>query len=58
VWLEEYVDATVGTLGVEHRKRLAITVELVVKPTLLFSDEPTSDWTLKRLGHSVPPQDF
>jgi ATP-binding cassette, subfamily G (WHITE), member 2, SNQ2 len=43
VWLEEYVDATVGTLGVEHRKRLAITVELVVKPTLLFSDEPTPD---------------
>ena len=41
--LEKYTDATVGTLGVEHRKRLTITVELAAKPKLLLLlDEPTS----------------
>ena len=41
--LEKYADAVVGTLGVEHRKRLTIAVELAAKPKLLlFLDEPTS----------------
>ncbi|KAG0701470.1 ABC-2 type transporter-domain-containing protein [Suillus ampliporus] len=41
--LEEYADAIVGTLGVEHRKRTTIAVELAAKPKLLlFLDEPTS----------------
>lgn len=36
-------DAVVGTLGVEHRKRTTIAVELAAKPKLLlFLDEPTS----------------
>ncbi|KAI0074336.1 pleiotropic drug resistance ABC transporter [Panus rudis PR-1116 ss-1] len=41
--LEEYADAVVGSLGVEHRKRTTIGVELAAKPRLLlFLDEPTS----------------
>ena len=40
--LEAYADAIVGTLGVEHRKRTTIAVELVAKPSLIFLDEPTS----------------
>ena len=41
--LEKYAEAIVGTLGVEHRKRLTIAVELAAKPKLLlFLDEPTS----------------
>lgn len=41
--LEEYADAIVGTLGIEHRKRTTIGVELAAKPRLLlFLDEPTS----------------
>ncbi|KAG0701456.1 ABC-2 type transporter-domain-containing protein [Suillus ampliporus] len=41
--LEEYADAVVGSLGVEHRKRTTIAVELAAKPKLLlFLDEPTS----------------
>ncbi|KAG1782156.1 P-loop containing nucleoside triphosphate hydrolase protein [Suillus placidus] len=41
--LEEYADAIVGSLGVEHRKRTTIAVELASKPKLLlFLDEPTS----------------
>lgn len=41
--MEAYGDAIVGTLGVEHRKRLTIGVELAAKPKLLlFLDEPTS----------------
>ena len=41
--LEKYADAIAGTLGVEHRKRLTIAVELAAKPKLLlFLDEPTS----------------
>ncbi|KAF8329222.1 pleiotropic drug resistance ABC transporter [Amanita rubescens] len=41
--LEEYADASVGSLGVEHRKRTTIAVELAAKPKLLlFLDEPTS----------------
>ncbi|KAG1857398.1 ABC-2 type transporter-domain-containing protein [Suillus subalutaceus] len=41
--LEEYADAIVGSLGVEHRKRTTIAVELSAKPQLLlFLDEPTS----------------
>ena len=41
--LEKYADAIVGSLGVEHRKRLTIGVELAAKPNiLLFLDEPTS----------------
>ncbi|KAG2118374.1 ABC-2 type transporter-domain-containing protein [Suillus clintonianus] len=41
--LEEYADAIIGSLGVEHRKRTTIAVELSAKPKLLlFLDEPTS----------------
>ena len=40
--LEAYGDAIVGSLGVEHRKRTTIAVELVAKPSLIFVDEPTS----------------
>lgn len=41
--LEDYADSIVGTLGVEHRKRTTIGVELAAKPKLLlFLDEPTS----------------
>lgn len=41
--LEDYADAVVGSLGVEHRKRTTIGVELAAKPKLLlFLDEPTS----------------
>jgi len=41
--LEAYADAIVGTLGVEHKKRTTIGVELAAKPRLLlFLDEPTS----------------
>ena len=41
--LEPYADAIVGSLGVEHRKRTTIGVELAAKPRLLlFLDEPTS----------------
>lgn len=41
--LSAYADAIVGTLGVEHRKRTTIGVELAAKPKLLlFLDEPTS----------------
>lgn len=41
--LEAYGDAIVGSLGVEHRKRTTIGVELAAKPRLLlFLDEPTS----------------
>ncbi len=29
--LEEYADASVGSLGVEHRKRTTIAVELAAK---------------------------
>ncbi|KIK61032.1 hypothetical protein GYMLUDRAFT_166677 [Collybiopsis luxurians FD-317 M1] len=41
--LEQMADAVVGSLGVEHRKRTTIAVELAAKPKLLlFLDEPTS----------------
>ncbi|TDL19014.1 hypothetical protein BD410DRAFT_752633 [Rickenella mellea] len=41
--LAEHANAIVGTLGVEHRKRTTIGVELAAKPKLLlFLDEPTS----------------
>ncbi|KAF8329221.1 pleiotropic drug resistance ABC transporter [Amanita rubescens] len=41
--LEEHADASVGSLGVEQRKRTTIAVELAAKPKLLlFLDEPTS----------------
>ncbi|KAG9227093.1 hypothetical protein CCMSSC00406_0008293 [Pleurotus cornucopiae] len=41
--LAEFADAMVGTLGVEHKKRTTIGVELAAKPRLLlFLDEPTS----------------
>ena len=41
--LEAHADAIVGSLGVEHRKRTTIGVELAAKPQLLlFLDEPTS----------------
>ncbi|OJA14947.1 hypothetical protein AZE42_03704 [Rhizopogon vesiculosus] len=41
--LEAYADAVVGSLGVEHKKRTTIAVELAAKPKLLlFLDEPTS----------------
>ncbi|KAJ6552975.1 pleiotropic drug resistance ABC transporter [Mycena capillaripes] len=41
--LENFADASVGSLGIEHRKRTTIGVELAAKPKLLlFLDEPTS----------------
>lgn len=41
--LESHANAIVGSLGVEHRKRTTIGVELAAKPKLLlFLDEPTS----------------
>lgn len=41
--LEKFADAIVGSLGVEHKKRTTIGVELAAKPKLLlFLDEPTS----------------
>ncbi|KAG5651019.1 hypothetical protein H0H81_010207 [Sphagnurus paluster] len=41
--LEAYGEAAVGSLGIEHRKRTTIAVELAAKPKLLlFLDEPTS----------------
>ncbi|KIK95039.1 hypothetical protein PAXRUDRAFT_11683 [Paxillus rubicundulus Ve08.2h10] len=41
--LEAYANAIVGSLGVEHKKRTTIGVELAAKPKLLlFLDEPTS----------------
>ncbi|KAH8118882.1 ABC-2 type transporter-domain-containing protein [Phellopilus nigrolimitatus] len=41
--LEAHADAIVGSLGVEHKKRTTIGVELAAKPRLLlFLDEPTS----------------
>ncbi|TCD65301.1 hypothetical protein EIP91_002826 [Steccherinum ochraceum] len=41
--LEAHADAIIGSLGVEHRKRTTIGVELAAKPRLLlFLDEPTS----------------
>ncbi|EEB98333.1 hypothetical protein MPER_02180, partial [Moniliophthora perniciosa FA553] len=41
--LENFRDATVGSLNVENQKRTTIAVELAAKPKLLlFLDEPTS----------------
>lgn len=41
--LEIFAEATIGSLGIEHRKRTTIGVELAAKPKLLlFLDEPTS----------------
>ncbi|KAF7984807.1 hypothetical protein HWV62_11820 [Athelia sp. TMB] len=41
--LAAHGDALVGSLGIEHRKRTTIAVELAAKPKLLlFLDEPTS----------------
>ncbi|KAF8994409.1 ABC-2 type transporter-domain-containing protein [Cyathus striatus] len=41
--MEPFADAIVGSLGVEHKKRTTIGVELAAKPRLLlFLDEPTS----------------
>ena len=41
--LGEIQDAIISSLGVEHKKRLTIGVELAAKPALLlFLDEPTS----------------
>ncbi|KAK4169775.1 putative ABC transporter [Cladorrhinum sp. PSN259] len=41
--LTEIQDAIIASLGVEHKKRLTIGVELAARPSLLlFLDEPTS----------------
>ncbi|KAJ3558376.1 hypothetical protein NP233_g11520 [Leucocoprinus birnbaumii] len=41
--LENFAEATIGSLGIEYRKRTTIGVELAAKPKLLlFLDEPTS----------------
>ncbi|KAG6908741.1 hypothetical protein DXG01_003445 [Tephrocybe rancida] len=41
--LEQYAEASVGSLNIEFRKRTTIAVELAAKPKLLlFLDEPTS----------------
>ncbi|AEO64846.1 uncharacterized protein THITE_2111183 [Thermothielavioides terrestris NRRL 8126] len=41
--LTEIQDAVISSLGVEHKKRLTIGVELAARPSLLlFLDEPTS----------------
>jgi ATP-binding cassette subfamily G (WHITE) protein 2 (SNQ2) len=42
--LEDYGDAIVGSLGVEHRKRTTIGVELAAKvSTLVIYPRPTAD---------------
>ncbi|KAJ7757814.1 hypothetical protein DFH07DRAFT_958679 [Mycena maculata] len=49
--LEAVADASVGSLGIEHRNWTTIAVELAAKPKLLlFLDEPTSG-----LDYAVPP---
>lgn len=41
--LEKYANSSVESIGIEHRKRTTIAVELAAKPKLLLSfDEPTS----------------
>lgn len=58
--LEKFADAIVGSLGVEHKKRTTIGVELAAKPKLLlFLDEPTSGldsqsaWAIMRFLRSL-----
>jgi hypothetical protein len=48
--LEKYADAVVGSLGVEHRKRTTIGVELAAKvrnevpiPKLSYNDTPQAE---------------
>ncbi|KAJ8596645.1 hypothetical protein M405DRAFT_877444 [Rhizopogon salebrosus TDB-379] len=55
---EDYGDAIIGSLGVEHRKRTTIGVELAVAPgQLLMIDPPTVRRVVPGLRPSLTPQE-